>query len=126
MLGILAEAALVEAALLPAPRFAGTAMLAGMLAATWAAFQKLFVQYLLYGGTVLDLYLSLLAQAASFLGIPESAGWPVLAVLLAAIAAVGAAGGLLGWSVGREGVRALAARTGQVQAGEGRAGEERR
>ncbi|HOU54487.1 MAG TPA: hypothetical protein PLQ97_11205 [Myxococcota bacterium] len=104
MVGILAESALVEAALLPAPRWWATAMLAGMWSATWAAFQKILTHFLLYGGTVLDLYLSLLRQAARMIGLPEGAGWPLLGGLLLVIGAVGAAGGLLGWHIGREGM----------------------
>lgn len=108
MLGILAEALLVELALMPAPRSVVAAVLAGALAATWAAFQKLVMQILFYGGSVIDLYMSLLRQTAAVLGVPGDAGWSALGGLLGGIAAVGAAAGVLGWRVGREGMRRLA------------------
>ncbi len=108
MLGILAEAALVELALLPAQRSIATALLAGALAATWAVFQKLLMQYLFYGGSVIDLYLSLLRQATEVLGARSEAGWTALGGVLAVIAGVGAIAGFLGMAVGREGRRRLA------------------
>ncbi len=109
MAGILAESVLVEMALLPAPRWLVTALLAGALSALWAAFQKILTHYLLYGGTVLELYLSLLRQAGRMAGIPDSAGWPLLGGLLLCIGAVGALGGGLGRRIGREGLALLAA-----------------
>jgi hypothetical protein len=107
MAGILVEAMLVEAALLAAPRSALTALPAGALAAIWAAFQKLFTQYLFYGGSVLDLYLSLLREASDAAGIPEESRASSLAIVLAAIALFGATGSVLGWRIGREGRRRL-------------------
>ncbi len=108
MLGILAEAALVELALLPAQRSVVTSLLAGALAALWAVCQKFLMQYLFYGGSVVDLYLSLLRQATQVLGVPSDAGWTALGGLLAVIASVGGTAGVLGWRVGREGMRRLA------------------
>lgn len=107
MLGIVMEATLVEMALLLAPRSVATAVLAGMLAGTWSVCQKVFIQYLYYGGTVVDLYLALLRQVADFAGLPDALRLPVLGGVIGAIALVGAAGGLVGWQVGREGARRL-------------------
>jgi nucleoside-triphosphatase THEP1 len=106
MTGILVEAALVEVALLAFPRAAASAALGGALAATWAAFQKVFVQVLFYGATVIDLYLAILKKAGEWLGIPPEAGWGALGALLGAIVLLGAGLGLAGWSVGREACRA--------------------
>lgn len=101
MIGISVEAMLVELALLVAPRSVGSAIAAGMLAAMWALFQKLFVQVVFYGATVLELYLALLRRAGDWLGIPPGAGWTALWVLLGVVALIGATGGLLGRRIGR-------------------------
>lgn len=106
MVGISVEGLLVEVALLAAPRFVGTAALAGGLTALWAVFQKVIVQILLYGATVLDLYRAVLDKAGEWLG-HAGAGWGLAAALLGIVAALGAAGGAIGWRVGRDARRSL-------------------
>ena len=106
MLGISVEGLLVELALLSAPRFIGSAVLAGTLAAVWAVFQKVLVQFLFYGSTAIELYKAILKKAGEWLGHAE-AGWWIAAALVGAIAVIGAVGSVLGWRVGRDAARAL-------------------
>jgi hypothetical protein len=101
MIGITAEALLVELALLVAPRAAPTAALGGALAALWPLTQKLFGQVVYYGGDILALYLATLRKTAAWLGIGRTAGWRALGVVLAAIVLFGAAAGLIGRRAGR-------------------------
>jgi len=108
MIGIASEALLVELVLMPAPRARASAAIAGALAALWAASQKLVTQVIFFGGGVLSLYLALLRRARDWLGLPAEAGWWALTALLTVIVLVGAAGGLLGRSVGHEADRRLA------------------
>jgi hypothetical protein len=108
MIGISVEGLLVEVALLGMPRFVGSAVLAGALAAMWAVFQKVLMQFVLYGGTAIEVYKAVLKRAGEWLGRAD-AGWWIAAVLLAIIAAIGAAGSVLGWRVGRDASRALEA-----------------
>ncbi|MGC4115652.1 MAG: hypothetical protein QM765_13815 [Myxococcales bacterium] len=108
MLGISVEGLLVELALLAAPRFAGSAALAGTLAAVWAVFQKVLVGFVLYGGTALELYKAVLKKAGEWLGHSD-AGWWIAAVLVVAIATIGAVGGVLGWRVGQDAAKSLEA-----------------
>ena len=108
MIGISVEGLLVEVALLGMPRFVGSALLAGALAAMWAVFQKVLMQFILYGGTAIEVYKAILKRAGEWLGSAD-AGWWIAAVLLAIIAAIGAAGSVVGWRVGRDASRALEA-----------------
>jgi hypothetical protein len=101
MVGILLEGALVELALLPAPRARLGAAVAGALAALMAGTQKFVVQFLFYGGTLFELYVALLRRAGEWLGAPDSGFW-IVAALLGLLALLGALGGLLGWKVGRD------------------------
>jgi hypothetical protein len=100
MIGIFTEGLLVEVVLLPAPRAALAAAMAGTLCALWAACQVLLTQYLFYGRGVLDLYLALLQRTAKWLGISPSAGWRALAGFAVVVSLIGATGGLLGRRVG--------------------------
>ena len=109
MIGIATEALLVELALLVAPRARASAALAGALAALWALSQKLVSQTVFFGGSVLALYLALLRRARDWLHLPGQAGWWALALLLGVVVLLGACGGLLGHSVGREAARRLEA-----------------
>jgi len=106
MLGIGVEGLLVELALLASPKFVGSAALGGMLAAVWAVFQKVLVQFLLYGATAVELYGAVLKKAGEWLGHAD-AGWWIAAALVGVLALIGAVGGLLGWRVGRDAAREL-------------------
>jgi hypothetical protein len=106
MLGIAVEGLLVELALVIAPRFVGSAVLAGVLAATWSAFQKVLIQFLFYGATALTLYRAALRKAGEWLGHAD-AGWWIVAALLSVLALIGAVGAALGWRVGRDAARSL-------------------
>jgi hypothetical protein len=106
MLAITMEGLLVEIALLAAPRFFGAALLGGFLAALWGVFQKLITQWILYGATILDLYMALLRKAGEWLG-HSNAGWWLAAILLGLIALIGAAGGAIGWRIGRDAEKIL-------------------
>jgi hypothetical protein len=108
MVGITVEGLLVELALLAAPRFAGSALLAGALAVVWAVFQKVLVQFILYGATAVDLYEAALKKSGDWLG-HANAGWWLVAALLALLGLIGAIGALGGFRVGRDAARALEA-----------------
>ncbi len=108
MLGISIEGLLVELALLASPRFVGSAVLAGTLAAVWAVFQKVLVGFVFYGTTAIELYKAVLKKAGEWLGHAD-AGWWIAAALVGAIAVIGAVGSVLGWRVGRDAARSLEA-----------------
>lgn len=106
MIGIGVEGLLVELALFVAPRFFGSALLAGTLAALWSAFQKVLVQLVLYGGTALELYEAALRKADDWLG-HGGAGLGLVAALLSILGALGMLAGGFGHRVGREAARVL-------------------
>ena len=107
MIGIATEGALVEAALLAAPRSRLCAVLAGVLCALWAAFQKLIMQVVFYGSDVLSLYLAALVRARKWLALPDDAGWWALGLLLALLLLVGGGAGWVGRGVGQEAAELL-------------------
>jgi len=113
MLGISVEAALVELALLIAPRSRVSAAAAGVLAALWATLQSLIGQVITYGGNIIDLYLAALTRARNWLHLPISAGWWALVGLLGVILLLGGSAGLLGRRLGEESQRRLG-REGEV------------
>ncbi len=100
MVGILIEALVIEIALLPGHRSRTGAAIGGSMAATWALVQKVVTQVILYGFTVLDVYLALLRKAIDWLGLSPRAGWMALAALMVVTAILGATGGLVGRRVG--------------------------
>jgi len=108
MVGITVEGLLVEVALLAAPQFLGSAILGGALAAVWAVFQKVIVQFILYGSTAIEVYKAILKKAGEWLGHAD-AGWWIAAALLAVLAVIGGAGSSIGWRVGRDAARSLGA-----------------
>jgi hypothetical protein len=107
MIAISVEALLVEVALLLAPRSRPAAALAGSLAVCWATFQKVISQYVYYGGSIVDLYLALIAQGARLVGLDRSGGLQVLGGVVAVICVLGAAIALWGRSVGLQVAREL-------------------
>ena len=108
MMGILTEAALVEVALLPAPRSPVSAAAGGALCALWSFGQKLFTQYILYGSKLIDLYLALLGKARIWMKLSVAQGYWVLGTALGVVCLIGIAGSLVGYRMGRDAGRLLA------------------
>jgi hypothetical protein len=102
MIGIATEGALIELALLAAPRALLPAAVAGALAALWAASQKLLTQVVIYGASIVELYLAALGRAADWLALPSIAGWSALGAFAAVVAGIGVAGGVIGHRMGRD------------------------
>lgn len=102
MLGISAEAALVELALLAGASQYPTAMIAGALAALWPLCQKVLVTYVVYGGRFIDLCVTAIRKASSWIGVSETTGWWTLTGIAALLGLIGAMAGALGCNVGRE------------------------
>jgi hypothetical protein len=100
MIAILVEGILVELALLIAPRSRAAAMVGGSLAALWCVLQKLVAQLVLFGATVVELYLALVRRAFDWLALPLDYGWWAVGALLTVVAIVGAIGAGIGWQVG--------------------------
>lgn len=99
MVGITVEGLLVELALLVVPGALPSVVLAGALCALWATLQKLLTQYLLYGGSILELYGKLITQAGVQIGWPDG-GWWALATLGVLLTLMGGVGAWLGRSIG--------------------------
>lgn len=106
MVGIGVEGLLVELALLLAPRFLGSALAAGALAALWTVLQKLLTQALLYGLSALELYQALLRKGDEWIG-RSGASLAIVAGILAGVALLGALLAGAGWRVGRDAALAL-------------------
>jgi hypothetical protein len=101
MIGIAAEAALVEAALLLAPGRAPSAAVAGGLAVVWAIGQGLINQYITYGANIIALYISLVQKTTAWAGLAPRSGWHALAAVAGIFFLAGAASGLWGLRIGR-------------------------
>jgi hypothetical protein len=100
MIAILLEGVLLELSLSMMPRSPVSAAVGGSLAALWCALQKLIAQLVLFGATVIDLYLALARRSFDWMGLPLEYGWWAVGALLAAVVLVGATGGLIGWKIG--------------------------
>ena len=101
MLGIAVEALLVELALLFGARSLPAALLAGVLAVSWAVGQKFIMQVLVYGGDLIALYLALLRRLGGWLGLDASAGVAAATLAGALLFALGLAAGAWGLRLGR-------------------------
>ena len=106
MLGIMTEALIVEIFLLLAPQSLTFSVLSGVVAALWAAFQKLVTQYIFYGATIVELYVQALQRAWRWLHLPTELGVTAVTILLAVVVLIGGAAGYIGWRLGRD-ARAL-------------------
>jgi nucleoside-triphosphatase THEP1 len=108
MAGILTEAALFEAALLFAPRSLVSAAAGGFLAVTWAGLQKILVQFLFYGSTLLELYLAILRKAGEWAGLPDGAGVWAVGAFVGVLGGTGAVVAVAGGRYGRAALRSMA------------------
>lgn len=99
---ILIESLLMELGLLLArrPRRWGF-VLAGALAVSWNFFHKFLFMWLLFGQGVYEVYLGMIQQGASLLGIDLSYGLVIIGVLLLLRIVVGGFAGWIAWDLGR-------------------------
>jgi hypothetical protein len=100
MVGILVESILVELACLLRGTNPISVVVGGALATLWALSQKVLVQIVLYGGSMLALYREFLERAERWLGMAPSGGWAVVVPFAALVAAIGAAVALGGYRAG--------------------------
>ncbi len=101
MIGIISEAFLVELALVVAPRALLSAFVAGGLCVLWSVFQKVLTQTVLYGGTILDLYLAALKRVDQLLGSENAGAW-LLVVCIGVLTLLGGSLTLVGRHLGRK------------------------
>ncbi len=102
MFGIMIEGLIVELFFLAVPRSLMAALVAGVFCACWSAAQQLVTQYLYYGQDLVELYLAAVRLAGDWLGLSAGAGWTALFAFAALLSIIGAAGGCLGWRLGRD------------------------
>jgi hypothetical protein len=103
VVAILAEAALMEVALLSsrAPaRWRYT--LAGALAVSWNFFHKFIMMRLLYGKGIMEVYRKMVEDGGKTLGLDVGQAVLIIGVLFLLRVVVGAAAGWLAWSLGRQ------------------------
>ncbi|HOC44148.1 MAG TPA: hypothetical protein PKJ99_14120 [Thermoanaerobaculales bacterium] len=102
LIGIGAEALLVELAVTALPRGAAAAMAAGALVFLWGPVQKIAMVRIVAGQDAIDAAIVLGGRAAAAAGLGGvAAGW----VVGAAVAALVTVGGIAGWSAWRLGGR---------------------
>lgn len=100
MIAILAESLLAETGLLLAGQRRGGFVLAGALAIGWNLVHPFVSNTLLYGRSLIDVYLGVLESGADLLGIDASAVLGIFAALLVIRLAIGTAAGWLAWDLG--------------------------
>jgi hypothetical protein len=103
MVAILAEAALMEVALLSsrAPtrwRY----VLAGVLAVSWNFFHKFIMMRLMYGKGIEEVYRKMVKDGGETLGLDVGQAAFIIGVLFLLRVVVGAVAGWLAWGLGRE------------------------
>jgi hypothetical protein len=102
MVAILAEALLIELALLgTAQPSLGRSILAGILAVSWNFFHKFVMMRLLYGRGIGEVYTQMVQDGSDFLRLDIRYAVAIIVVLLLVRVAVGAVAGWLGWDLGR-------------------------
>ena len=109
VVAILAEAALMEAALLS--RTSPTRwryVLAGALAVSWNFFHKFIMMRLLYGRGITEVYVKMVQDGSQTLGIDVGQAVAIIGVLFLFRVIVGAVGGWLAWDLGQLVARRLA------------------
>jgi hypothetical protein len=109
VVAILAEAALMEAALLSKTsptrwRY----VLAGALAVSWNFFHKFIMMRLLYGQGITEVYVKMIQDGSQALGMDVRQAVAIIGVLFLFRVAVGAVGGWLAWDLGQLVARRLA------------------
>lgn len=98
MIGILAEAAVVEVVLtLTRGRHLGSFVLAGAFGALWPLVHPFVAQGLLAGRGIVTVWGWLLEDGVAFLGLPPEAALVIVGILVALHMAVGSIGGLVAW-----------------------------
>jgi hypothetical protein len=109
VVAILAEAALMELALLSkAPPTRWRYVLAGTLAVSWNFFHKFMMMRLLYGQGITEVYVKMVQDGSQTLGMDVGQAVAVIGVLFLFRVVVGAVGGWLAWDLGRLVARRLA------------------
>jgi ABC-type thiamin/hydroxymethylpyrimidine transport system permease subunit len=109
VVAILAEAALMELALLSkASPTRWRYVLAGILAVSWNFFHKFIMMRLLYGQGVTEVYVQMIQDGSQTLGMDAGQAVAIIGVLFLFRVAVGAVGGWLAWDLGRLVARRLA------------------
>jgi ABC-type thiamin/hydroxymethylpyrimidine transport system permease subunit len=102
VVAILAEAILMEAALLSRTSpVRWRYVLAGGLAVSWNFFHKFVMMRLLYGTGIAEVYLKMIQDGSQVLGLDVGYTVAIIGILFAARVAVGAAAGWLAWELGR-------------------------
>ena len=99
MVAILAEGALMEAALWAA-QTRWTFLLGGALAVGWNLPHKFIMMRLLFGKNITQVYTRMVQEGSQTLRLDESAAWLILAILLLVRLVGGAIGGWMAWKLG--------------------------
>jgi len=110
MVGILSEALIAELvlSLLGQPRRRWF-VIAGSLGVTWAMIQPFVTNPLLFGRTLVSVWLNMLDQGSRYLGIDTSAAWIIVVLMIVIHLALGTVAGWFAWRIGQE----LQSRTGK-------------
>lgn len=107
MIGILAEATLVELVLTLHPRSIITAILSGITSSLWATLQGLIHQWIVYGTPILKLYINLLYKATNILNIPIDYGIYAILIFLGMIVTISSFISLTGYYIAIESKKQL-------------------
>jgi hypothetical protein len=103
VVAILAEAALMEVALLSTRSLTRWRyVLAGALAVSWNFFHKFIMMRLLYGKGIVEVYRKMVKDGGKTLGLDVGQAVLIIGVLFLLRVVVGAAAGWLAWSLGRQ------------------------
>ena len=102
LVAILAESLLMEVGLLLARRDRRWGfVLAGALAISWNFFHKFIMMYILFGKGVYEVYMNMVQQGASVLGLNVSYALGIIAILFLIRLLAGGLAGWIAWDLGR-------------------------
>ena len=102
LVAILAESLLMEVGLLLARRDRRWGfVLAGALAISWNFFHKFIMMYILFGKGVYEVYMNMVQQGASVLGLKASYALGIIAILFLIRLLAGGLAGWIAWDLGR-------------------------
>ncbi|MBN2472920.1 MAG: hypothetical protein JXN59_19515 [Anaerolineae bacterium] len=103
MVAIIAEALIAEIVLSlgGTPRRA-IFILAGALGVTWSLVQPFVTNPLLFGRSIVTVWLNMIDQGSRYLGISSDAVFIIVILMAAVYLIVGAVAGLFAWSVGQQ------------------------